>query len=75
MFIYNYTHTRTYIYEVWQESIETDFFKSNVIPLKIVPLGSYTPMETLFPLLVAALEEHNGKTNLEHSDEDESEKL
>ena len=27
----------------------------NVIPFKIVLLGSYTPMETLFPLLVAAL--------------------
>jgi hypothetical protein len=28
----------------------------NVIPFKIVPLGSYTPMETLFPLLVEVLE-------------------
>jgi hypothetical protein len=27
----------------------------NVGPFKIVPLGSYTPMETLFPLLLAAL--------------------
>ena len=31
------------------------FSNINVIPFKIVPLGSYTPMETLFPLLVAAL--------------------
>jgi hypothetical protein len=31
----------------------------NVIPFKIVPLGSYTPMETSFPLLVAALEVFN----------------
>ena len=47
---------------------ETDFFYSpkfnffsnvNDIPFKIVPLGSYTPMETLFPLLVAALEVFN----------------
>ena len=52
-------------YEMWQKSNETDFFlfinvfifsNINVIPFKIVPLGSYTPMETLFPLLVAALE-------------------
>ena len=28
----------------------------NVTPFKIVPLGTYTPMETLLPLLVAALE-------------------
>ena len=28
----------------------------NVIPFKIVPLGNYTLMETLFPLLVSALE-------------------
>jgi hypothetical protein len=28
----------------------------NVIPFKIVPLGCYTLMETLFPLLVTALE-------------------
>jgi len=27
----------------------------NIIPFKIFPMGSYTPMETLFPLLVAAL--------------------
>ena len=56
------------IYEVWQKSNETDFFiyqkflffsNINVIPFKIVPLGSYTPMETLFPLLVAALEVFN----------------
>jgi hypothetical protein len=32
------------------------FTNINVIPFKIVSLGSYTPMETLFPLLVAALE-------------------
>jgi hypothetical protein len=32
------------------------FLNINVIPFKIVPLGSYTPKETLFPLLVAALE-------------------
>ena len=32
------------------------FLNINVIPFKIVPLGSYTPLETLFPLLVAALE-------------------
>jgi hypothetical protein len=35
------------------------FSKINVIPFKIVSLGSYTPMETLFPLLVAALEVFN----------------
>jgi hypothetical protein len=31
------------------------FSNINVIPFKIVLLGSYTPMETLFPLLVAVL--------------------
>ena len=31
----------------------------NVIPFIIVPLGNYTPMETLFPLSVAALEVFN----------------
>ena len=31
----------------------------NVIPFKIVPLGSYTPMETLFPILVVALKVFN----------------
>jgi hypothetical protein len=49
---------------VCQKSNETDFLFTkvfifsniNVIPFKIVPLGSYTPMEKLFPLLVAALE-------------------
>ena len=53
--------------EVWQKSNETDFLftkvfiSSNidVIPFKIVPLGSYTPMETLFPLLIAVLEVFN----------------
>ena len=29
------------------------------MPFKIVPLGSYTPMETLFPFLVAVLEIFN----------------
>ena len=31
----------------------------NVIPFKIVPLGSYTPIERFFPLLEAALEDFN----------------
>ena len=35
------------------------FSNINVIPFKIVPLGSYTPMETLFPRLVATLEVFN----------------
>ena len=34
------------------------FSNIHVIPFKIVPLGSYTPMKT-FPLLVAALEVFN----------------
>jgi hypothetical protein len=50
------------IYEVWQKSNESDFLFTkvllfsniNVLPFKIVPFGSYTPMET-FPLLEAAL--------------------
>ena len=46
-----------------QKSNETDFLFTkvfmNVILFKIVPSGSYTPMETLFPLLVAALEVFN----------------
>jgi hypothetical protein len=52
---------------MWQKSNETDFLftkviifsNNNVIPFKIVPLGSYTPMETLFPLMVEALEVFN----------------
>ena len=59
--------------EVWQKSNETDFLftkvfiSSNidVIPFKIVPLGSYTPMETFFPLLIAALEVFN-RYGLQH---------
>ena len=51
---------------MWQKSNENYFlftevfilFKINVIPFKIVPLGSYIPMET-FPLLVAAVEVFN----------------
>ena len=32
------------------------FLQMKVIPLKIVPLGSYTATEALFPLFVAVLE-------------------
>jgi hypothetical protein len=35
------------------------FSNINFIPFKIVPLNSYTPMETFSPLLVAALEVFN----------------
>jgi hypothetical protein len=58
---------------VWQKSKETDFLfikvfiffpNFNVIAFKIIPLGSYTPMET-FPLLVAALEVFN-RYGLQH---------
>ena len=35
------------------------FSNINVIPFAIVTLGSYTPTETLFPLLVAVLEVFN----------------
>jgi len=31
-------------------------FKIEVIPFKIVPLGSYTAMEALFPFFLAVLE-------------------
>ena len=52
------------LYVVWQKSNETDFlltmnfilFAKKIIPFKIVPLGSYTVMEPLFPLFVAVLE-------------------
>jgi hypothetical protein len=40
------------------------FSNINVIPFKIVPLGSYTLMET-FPLLVAVLEVFN-RYGLQH---------
>ena len=42
-------------------------FFSNIkfIPFKIVPMGSYTPMEMLFPLLVATLEVFN-RYGLQH---------
>ena len=44
----------------------TTFFSNiNIIPFKIVPLGSYSPMETLFPLLIAALEVFN-RYDLQH---------
>ena len=54
-------------YKVCKLSNEIDFLFAkvfissniNVILFKLVPLGSYTPMETLFPLLVAALEVFN----------------
>ena len=41
------------------------FSSTNVIPFKTVPLGSYTPKETLFPLLVATLEVFN-RHGLQH---------
>ena len=61
-----------YKYEVWQNSNETDFLFTkvfifsniNVIPFKIVFLGSYTQMEK-FRLLVAALEVFN-RYDLQH---------
>jgi hypothetical protein len=34
----------------------TTQLKINIIPLKVVPLGSNTPTETLFPTPVAVLE-------------------
>jgi len=51
-------------YMVWQKSNETDFLLTinfillqiKVIPFQIIPLGSYTAMEALFPLFVAVLE-------------------
>ena len=48
------------LYEVCKLSNETDFLfnKVFIIPFKIVPLGSYTPME-LFPILLVALEVFN----------------
>ena len=67
-----YSSLNYIIYEVWQKSNETDFYlpkffnlNLNVIFLKIVPLGNYTPMETLLPLLVAALEIFN-RYDLQH---------
>ena len=41
------------------------FFYINAIPFKMLPLDSYTAMETLFPLLVAALEVFN-RCGLQH---------
>ena len=41
------------------------FSNINVIPFKIIPLGSYAPTETLFPLLAAALEVFN-RYGLQH---------
>jgi len=53
-----------WLYVVWQKSNETDFLLNmnfiflqiKVIPFEIVPMGSYTATEALFPLFVAALE-------------------
>ena len=55
------------MYEVWQKSNETDFlffkvfifFKHQCYPLQNSSLGQLHPMETLFPLMVAALEVFN----------------
>ena len=49
---------RCYEYEVWQKSNETDFLFIKVFIFSNinVALGSYTPMEMLFSLLIAALE-------------------
>jgi len=47
------------VYVVWQKSNETDFLLTMNFILftnKIVPLGSYTVTEALFPLFVAVLE-------------------
>jgi len=49
---------------VWQKSNENDILLTmnfnilqiKVIPFEIVPLGSYTATEALFPLFVAVLE-------------------
>ncbi len=41
------------------------FSNIKVIPFKVVPLGSYTPTETLFPPLVTALEVFN-RYGLQH---------
>ena len=51
-------------YVVWQKSNETDFlltmnfilFTNQGFPFKIVPLGSYTVTDALFPLFVGVLE-------------------
>jgi len=52
------------MYVMWQKSKETDFLLTvnfilvqiKVFLFKIVPLGSYTEREALFPLFVAVLE-------------------
>ena len=49
-------------YEVWLKSNETDFLFSKVfifLNINVIPLDSYTPIETLFSLLVASLEVFN----------------
>jgi hypothetical protein len=52
-------------YKVWQKRNETDFLltmnfipflQNNFIPFKMVPFGSYTATEALFPLFVVVLE-------------------
>ena len=51
-----------------QGSNETDFLFTKVFIVfkhQYYPLGSYTPMETLFPLLVVALEVFN-RYGLQH---------
>jgi hypothetical protein len=47
--------------------INQSFYFSNikVIPFEIVPLGSYTPMETFFPFLVTVLQVLN-RYGLQH---------
>ena len=59
------------LYEVWQKINDTDFLFAKVFPsnANIIPLGSYTPMEMLFPLLVAALEvfDHYGLQHVSYT--------
>jgi hypothetical protein len=55
---------------VWQKSNEIDFllttnfihFTKQGYPFKVVPLGSYTATEALFPLFVAVLEDFSWNT-------------
>ena len=58
MYVCRYTHTSS-VNEVMRliqyNSVLTFKLQIDFFPLKIVPLGGYTPPETLFPLFVTTL--------------------
>ena len=66
--VYTYTHTHTHTHTrsvnivmrlIQYNSVFSFELQIEFVPFRIVPLGGYTPPETLFPLFVAVLEVTN----------------